>query len=257
MKKPPLGQHFLVDEQIIQRIIESVSPDENDTMVEIGPGHGALTQRLVGKVRELHAIEIDTRLVSELQSRYSESQAVIHCSDALEFNYSALPKTNGKIRLIGNLPYSISTELISRLVNTCEIVQDICFMVQKEVAKRCTARCGTAQYGRLTVTVSRRMHCETLFDVGPWAFSPPPQVESSVVYMKPKQLAGSCPRLADSFDELVRLAFGQRRKTLRNSLSGKVTDDIFERALIDPGLRAENLTVDQFEQLANQIKCEL
>ena len=253
-RKPPLGQHFLVSEPIINRIVDAIGPKMDDTMVEIGPGHGALTERLAEKVGKLHAIELDPRLAGQLQENLSGSNVTIHCHDALLFNYASVFGDAGKIRLVGNLPYAISTELILSFRNKLGLVEDFCFMVQKEVAQRLTATSGSKRYGRLTVSVSRHMYCEVLFDVAPDAFSPPPDVQSSVIHMRPTRIAWTDPDHSDRFDELVRIAFSKRRKTLRNSLAGKLTDESFERVNIDGGLRAEDLTVEQFEQLAHQFR---
>jgi len=250
-RKPPLGQHFLVSEPVIQQIIDAIGPRKNDTMVEIGPGPGVLTERLAERVSELHAIELDVRLVKRLKRKFISCGLHVHHCDALEFDYSSLASPdNRKLRFVGNLPYSISTELILLLANRLELAEDICFMVQKEVAERLAASCGTKQYGRLTVSVSRKLSVDVLFDVAPDAFSPPPDVQSSVIHMRPKLTKDTRVCSADRFDELVRVAFSKRRKTLRNALAGNVSETAFERAGIDAGLRAENLTVEQFEQLA-------
>ena len=255
-RKPPLGQHFLVSEPVICRIIDAIGPKFDDTMVEIGPGHGVLTERLGEKVGKLHAIELDSRLAARLRKRLSGRNVAIHHADALQFDYSSVVGDGGKMRLVGNLPYAISTELILLFRSKLGFIEDLCFMVQKEVAQRLTAASGNKQYGRLTVSVARHLHAEVLFDVAPDAFSPPPDVQSSVIHMRPKGTAQTDHYLSDRFDELVRIAFSKRRKTLRNSLAGRITDESFERVNIDSGLRAEDLSVEQFEQLAHQLRVQ-
>ncbi len=251
-RKPPLGQHFLVSDSVIDRIVDSIQPKPADTLVEIGPGRGALTERLVDRAGMLHAIELDAGLAAQMNKKLAGDNVTIHCADAVKFDYASLCGKTGKIRIAGNLPYYISTQLILLFAKLGEIVEDVCIMVQKEVADRLTAACGSRQYGRITVSVARHMSCELLFNVSPDAFSPVPDVQSSVIHMQPRRIARPDPAITRRFDDLVRAAFSKKRKTLRNSLAGTVTAKMFEHANIDAGLRAEDLTAEQFEQLAHQ-----
>ena len=251
--RPPLGQHFLTDTQVIEKIITIINPEPNIPMVEIGPGRGALTDRLLDCLPELHVIEIDKHLVENLNAHSSNGGLIIHHCDALKFDYSSIHNYSSQIRVVGNLPYSISTQLILKLAEISEWIKDICFMVQKEVAERLAATCGTRSYGRLTVSVCREMTIEKIFDVPPASFTPPPAVESSIVYMKPKPARQVDKECSEVFSELVRTAFGSRRKKVRNSLAMLANDELFRKAGIDSGQRAENLTVEQYETLAKAI----
>ena len=248
--RPLLGQHFLTDPQVIEQIIELINPKPQDTMIEIGPGRGALTERLVNATASLHAIEIDRRLAERLEARLLSDTLHIHRRDALEFDYRAVRNSDEKFRVVGNLPYSISTPLIMKLLECSESVQDMCFMVQREVADRLTAHCGSRKYGRLTVSVARTMNVESVFDVDPDAFSPPPEVQSTFIYLKPKPSYPTNSVVDRMFSELVRQAFGNRRKTLKNSLSRLVNEETFLDSGINSGERAENLSVEQYMQLA-------
>ena len=251
--RPPLGQHFLTDEQVIDEMIAFINPKPEIPMVEIGPGRGALTQRLCNRVVNFHVIEIDQNLVQALVREFDSTVFTVHHADALKFDYSAIHREKESIRVVGNLPYSISAPLILRFVSIRKWIQDLCFMVQKEVADRLTAACGTKKYGRLTVSVKQAMTVDKILDVAPESFTPPPKVQSSIVYMKPKSGESMDESLHTAFANLVRMAFGSRRKVVRNSLATLVGEDIFEQAGIDSGKRAEDLTVEQYEQLAKLI----
>ncbi len=245
-----LGQHFLTDPQIIERIVRLINPNTDEIMVEIGPGRGALTERLAGRTAEFHAIELDPKLFEEIQRKIGSESVHIHHGDALKFDYGSLISGDQKLRIIGNLPYSISSQLIMRLLRFADGIEDLVFMLQREVAARLTALCGGRHYGRLTVSVTRAMHVETVFDVPPSAFSPPPEVQSTMIYMRPKQVAEIDSRTENAFADLVRLAFSNRRKILRNSLGNMLDENDFAECAVDPGLRAQNLTVDQYMRLA-------
>lgn len=227
-----------------------ISPKINQTLVEIGPGRGALTRHLVRSPAELHAIEIDPGLVQGLQKLFRPDALTIHHADALKFDYSSVKREDLGLRIVGNLPYSISTPLMLHLVKFTDIIEDMCFMVQYEVAERLTAECGTSSYGRLTISVNRAFEVETVFHVEPDAFSPPPEVRSSVIVMRPKPVLALDSDSERVFTELVRLAFGKRRKTLRNSLNGVIDVAMFQETGIDAGLRAENLSVENYMELA-------
>lgn len=241
------GQHFLHEPAAIRRILEAVSPRPGEVVVEIGPGRGALTAALLERLTELHAIELDRDLAAYLRRRFPRG-LVLHEGDALDFDYRALAAA-GPLRLVGNLPYNISTALLLGLLEDADILRDMHFMLQREVAERLSASPGGRAYGRLSVMVQWRCRVERLFTLGPGAFQPPPKVDSTVLRLTPR---ADAPAVGDPrrFAELVRLAFGQRRKSLRNALRGRVPEAVLARAGIDPGRRAETLAVEEFARLA-------
>lgn len=241
------GQHFLHDPHAIRRIVDAVQPQSGERLVEIGPGRGALTAALLERVPALHAIEIDRDLVACLRERFPRG-LILHQADALTFDYRSLA-AGGPIRLVGNLPYNISTPLLLALVAQLDAIQDMHFMLQREVAERLTAAPGGKTYGRLSVMVQWRLRGERLFHLGPGAFRPPPKVDSTVVRLVPRSDA---PRVADPafFAELVRRAFGQRRKALKNALAGLLDETAIRAAGVDPLRRAETLTVEEFVALS-------
>jgi 16S rRNA (adenine1518-N6/adenine1519-N6)-dimethyltransferase len=247
------GQNFLHDQQVINRIVASIAPKETDLLVEIGPGQAALTRPLVESGAELHLIELDRDLVDALQKRFSGNANVfIHSCDALKAN---LPEITSErpFRLIGNLPYNISTPLIFHVLESAELVIDMHFMLQKEVVDRMAAGPGSRTYGRLSVMTQFRSKVTPLFDVGPESFSPAPRVSSSIVRLEPLQ---SPPADAGSFDNLklvVSAAFSKRRKTLRNSLRELLNADQILASGVDPGQRAEQLSLSQFAALARSL----
>ena len=244
------GQHFLHDPAIIRRIVDAIAPTPVARLVEIGPGRGALTGLLLERSGTLDVIEIDRDLVAALHERYAhESRLRVHSGDVLDVDFCALA-AGTPLRLIGNLPYNISTPLLFHIYAHAHCVETMVFMVQKEVAARLAADPDTEDYGRLSVMIQWRFDVEKLFDVGPGAFQPPPQVESSVVRLTPR-----APRIplhdTERFALIVQRAFGQRRKTLRNALRDIVGLPAFERAGVDPQRRAETLSPLEFAILAN------
>lgn len=246
------GQHFLKDERVLQKIVSVFLPKEDQNIVEIGPGLGALTNVLLDRIDHLSAIELDRDLVKHLKQQYYADRISIYEMDVLQCDLSKIERSNEAkaLRLIGNLPYNISTPLIFHLLDQLDQIEDMLFMLQKEVALRLAAKPGNKHYGRLTVMTSLRADCECLIDVPPDAFDPPPKVESTVVQLKPKK------SLQQDFDldhlrKLVTAAFGQRRKTLRNALSSLVTIQQFKDAELDPSLRAESVSPDMFVRLSN------
>lgn len=240
------GQHFLTDESVIHAIVAAINPQPDDVLAEIGPGLGALTKPLLERIPHLHVVELDRDIIAQLKKTWPPDRLVIHEGDALKFDFGAL---GNRIRVCGNLPYNISTPLLFHLMEFAEQISDMTFMLQKEVVERMVAAPSTRAYGRLSVMLQRRFHMESLFDVPPEAFDPPPKVESAIVRMIPKA-AGSYPALDEKrFEEIVTAAFSQRRKTLRNTLGKVVGENAFAQAGIDPGLRAENLSVGDFEKL--------
>jgi 16S rRNA (adenine1518-N6/adenine1519-N6)-dimethyltransferase len=242
------GQHFLHDPNVLQRIADAVHPKPAERMLEIGPGTGALTARLLEYVDHMDAIEIDRDLAAALRVRWPR-QVTLHEADALDFDYAALAKARGgPLRVVGNLPYNISTPLLFRLLEQVDHIIDLHVMLQKEVIDRMAAAPGSKDYGRLTVMLSPRLHIERLFDVGPGAFTPPPRVWSAVARLQVLPQ----PRFVvpPAFAAIVSAAFAQRRKTLRNSLRGLVPDTAFATTGIDSGLRAEVLAPEQFAALS-------
>jgi 16S rRNA (adenine1518-N6/adenine1519-N6)-dimethyltransferase len=245
------GQHFLHDPGVIERIIAAVDPAAGDRLVEIGPGEGALTLPLLDRGLELTVIELDRDLAARLAARPEAGQQLkVIQGDALKFDLASLAQAGEKLRLVGNLPYNISTPLLFRFIAQAGCIRDMHFMLQREVVARMAAAPGSKVYGRLTVMLAAACRVEALFDIGPGAFRPPPKVWSSLVRLEPwPELPFPIPDPA-RFAEVVRRAFGQRRKTLRNALSGLVDEDAIRTAGCDPGARAETLPPAAFGRLA-------
>ena len=247
------GQHFLHDKQVISRIINSLAIKQDDVLLEIGPGQGALTHNLPAGIRHLYLVEIDRDLVEALESAFSDRNNVtIINEDILRLDISLYGNRDRRIRLLGNLPYNISTPLFFHLANFTHCIKDMTFMVQKEVADRLIAEPGSKRYGRLSLSAGLRFTITRLFDVGPGAFNPPPKVKSSIIRLKPRMPQIEVP-LQNSFDTLVRTAFSQRRKTLRNSMGKLVDSAAFESVEIDSELRPESLSIDDFLMLARRM----
>ena len=246
------GQHFLRDTATIRRIVESIRVEDRAPVVEIGPGRGALTAPLAEQCNQLHLIEIDRDLSERLAERYAGNAAVtVHRGDALKFDYARLAqKAGSKLVVVGNLPYNISSPLLVQLLSQLEAIQEMVFMVQREIAERLTAGPGSGNYGRLTVTVGRSCRIKPLFEVGPEAFYPVPKVHSSVVQFSPRRAPLGPVVQPGLFECVVRDAFGQRRKTLRNALKRYRVEPVFTKLGIDPQLRAERLSIEQFAELA-------
>jgi 16S rRNA (adenine1518-N6/adenine1519-N6)-dimethyltransferase len=244
------GQHFLTDQAVIADIVAAIGPQADDAMVEIGPGLGALTAPLCTILRHLHVIEIDRDIAARLRSAYPPARLSVHQGDVLEFDFSALPP---ELRVVGNLPYNISTPLLFHLARYAERIRDMHFMLQKEVVERMVAKPGGADYGRLSVTLQYRYDMELLLEVGPGAFSPPPQVESAVVRMLPRPPVQLTAANQSGLEQVVLRAFAQRRKTLRNSLAGLLLAGDYAALGIDPGLRAQNLAVADFVAISNYL----
>ena len=229
------GQHFLHDPGVLKRIVEAVTPARGDHVVEIGPGEGALTRPLLERLDRLTVIEIDRDLAASLAQEFSPQKLTVVVADVLDFDFSSLP---GGLRVVGNLPYNISTPILFRLARYAGQVRDLHFMLQKEVVDRMVAKHSTADYGRLSVMLQVRFAMQKLFKVAPGAFRPPPKVESAVVRLVPLQETLPCDEAL--FEKIVREAFSARRKTLRNALP-LAADDYAELG-IDPQLRPENLS---------------
>ncbi|MFT3734327.1 MAG: 16S rRNA (adenine(1518)-N(6)/adenine(1519)-N(6))-dimethyltransferase RsmA [Rhodocyclaceae bacterium] len=244
------GQNFLVDREIIARIVASIAAQPGDHLVEIGPGLGALTVPLLAACQHLHVVEIDRDLIARLREKYSEAQVTIHEGDALKFDFSSLP---APLRVVGNLPYNISTPLLFHLADFATHVRDMTFMLQKEVVDRMVAEPGDEAYGRLSVMLQYRFAMAHLFDVPGDAFRPAPKVTSAIVYMRPIPVAELQCRDADLMGRIVTAAFGQRRKTLRNTLGDWLQANDYEALQIDGGLRGERLSVTDYVRIANHV----
>jgi 16S rRNA (adenine1518-N6/adenine1519-N6)-dimethyltransferase len=246
------GQHFLHDPAVIRKIVAAIAPRRDDRIVEIGGGLGALTAPLLQQVAALHVIEVDTRLADELDKLDTGStELTVHRGDALEVDFAALATPGKPLRIVGNLPYNISTPLLFHLLEYRTSIQDMHVMLQKEVVTRMTARPGGKEYGRLTVMLSAWTDIEACFDIGPGAFSPAPKVWSTFVRVVPRAEPRFVVRDAGRFAHLVAHLFSMRRKTIRRSLKGRVSADVIAAAGIDPGARPENLEPAQFARLAD------
>lgn len=258
LRRPPrrkrFGQHFLHDPGAIERIIAAIAPRPGDALVEIGPGHGALTERLLACADcTLDAIEIDRDLAAKLAPSFAASaRHTLHVGDALEFDYTQLATARGgRLRIVGNLPYNISTPLLFRLLSHSSAIADCHIMLQREVVARIAAQPGEKDYGRLTVMLAPCVSAARLFELGPGAFQPPPRVWSAVVRLTVR----SVPLFAASahYAQVVQAAFAQRRKTLRNALGRLLTREQISACGIDPGARPETLTAQQFNTLAEAL----
>ena len=245
-KRIRLGQHFLMDTQVIQDIMEVARPRAGDHFVEIGPGRGALTAPLLLSGAYVHAVEIDPELAGQLRHILPAKALTVHQADALQFEYSALEVSG--LRLIGNLPYYLSTPLLFRLLESAAQFRDMTVMLQREVAERLCASPGTRRYGRLTVMAAARCRAELCFTVAPEAFKPPPSVESAVVRLTPD--SGHHIQSPEMFEKLVRRAFSQRRKQIGNALGGLADKEQIRAAGIDPTVRAEQIGVAEYLRLS-------
>lgn len=245
------GQNFLQDHRIISDILDYAQPQANEHWVEIGPGLGALTKPLLECGVRLDVVELDRDLVAHLQKQYAgDTHINIHSADALAFDFTALAAPNEKLRVIGNLPYNISTPLMFHLLETCNCVEDMTFMLQKEVVDRICAEPGSKKYGRLSVMMQYFCETEWLFDVPPESFDPAPKVMSAIVRLTPHtELPVSVGNFAH-FSRLVTHAFSQRRKTIRNSLKNFIDEQSIIDLGIDANLRAESVSLAEFALLS-------
>ena len=243
------GQHFLTSTDIIEKIVSAIAPQEGETIVEIGPGHAAITAPLADSATTLHAIEFDRDLIANLRRQFQgRGNVIIHEADALQFDFSTL---GDELRIVGNLPYNISTPLLFHLLTFKNIVTDMHFMLQKEVVDRMSATPGSKNYGRLTIMLGCQLEIVPLFDVAPDAFTPPPRVMSSVVRMRPLAQDQFDIQDPQQLEQIVRQAFSKRRKTLRNALQGLASESDIEAAGLEPGKRPEQIPVDGWIGLAN------
>jgi 16S rRNA (adenine1518-N6/adenine1519-N6)-dimethyltransferase len=245
------GQHFLTDARVIGAIVDVVAPRRDDAVVEIGPGLGALTEPLLQTLDHLHAVEIDRDIVARLRQRFPPDRLSIHTGDALVFDFARLAVAGCQLRVVGNLPYNISTPLLFRLESFAGGIRDMHFMLQKEVVERLVAAPGGADYGRLSVMLQYRFVMDRLLEVPPESFDPAPKVDSAVVRLIPRDPGRFAARDETRFAMLVATAFSQRRKMLRNTLKGLIDEAGLECLGIAPTARAEELSVDDYVRLTN------
>ncbi|OON60371.1 16S rRNA (adenine(1518)-N(6)/adenine(1519)-N(6))-dimethyltransferase [Massilia sp. KIM] len=244
------GQNFLTDDHVLNNIIDAIAPRRGQAMVEIGPGLAAMTALLLKELDHMHVVELDRDLVARLEKAYPRERLSVHSGDALKFDFSSLPVPEGqKLRVVGNLPYNISSPLLFHLAEFAHLVEDQHFMLQKEVVERMVAEPGTKAYSRLTVMLQWRYDMELLFVVPPTAFDPPPQVDSAIVRMIPKRERLACDPV--KLERVVAKAFSQRRKVIRNCVAGMFTEAQLVEAGIDPGARPEAVGLEQYVALAN------
>jgi 16S rRNA (adenine1518-N6/adenine1519-N6)-dimethyltransferase len=244
------GQNFLIDDGIIAGIISAIMPRRNDNLVEIGPGLGALTGPLLDRLDLLQVVEIDRDLIARLRNQYPPDRLAIHEGDVLEFDFAAL---GHDMRIVGNLPYNISTPLLFRFATYAGHIRDIHVMLQREVVERMVAAPGDSEFSRLSVMLQYRFNMEKLIDVPADSFDPAPKVESAVVRLMPMNPLPHPARNETLFAELVSRAFSQRRKTLRNTLKGMVTAEQLAALGINAGARAQELSVADFVRIADAV----
>ncbi len=246
------GQNFLKDLSVLDAIIAAIAPRNSDIMLEIGPGLGAMTGKLLPYLSGLNVIELDRDLAAYLSHRFPAEKLTVHCGDALDFDIGSIVQhPDKKIRIVGNLPYNISTPLLFHLMDFVSLVEDQHFMLQKEVVERMVAEPGSKAYGRLSVILQWRYDMDMLFTVPPEAFDPPPRVDSAIVRMIPKENPEKCSLPA--LEKVVTQAFSQRRKMLRNNLAPLFSEAKLVQLEIDPTKRPEELTTEQFVSLANHL----
>lgn len=247
------GQNFLKDPSVLDAIISAIAPRHSDIMLEVGPGLGAMTEKLLPHLLRLDVIELDRDLAAYLTHRFPAGKLTVHCGDVLDFDIRPLTaRADQKIRIVGNLPYNISTPLLFHLMDFATLIEDQHFMLQKEVVERMVAEPGGKAYGRLSVMLQWRYDMDMLFTVPPEAFEPPPKVDSAIVRMTPKDNPEECPFQA--LEKIVTQAFSQRRKMLRNNLALFFSETELEKLKIDPTKRPEDLSVEQFIHLANHLE---
>lgn len=249
------GQNFLTDSSILEKIMKAVAPNTVDKIIEIGPGQGALTELIINKDTELHAIEIDRDLAAYLRDKYANhSHFHLHENDVLKVDFNTLLSASQPARIVGNLPYNISTPLIFHLLKYLPGIKDMLFMLQLEVVERMAAKPGSKSYGRLSIMVQYYCQVEKLFNVPPSAFSPAPKVDSAIVKLTPHKKPPDALVSPEELTNLLRQAFAQRRKTLRNNLNNLISAEDLKSLDIDPGLRPENLSLDDYVRICKHLK---
>ncbi len=248
-----LGQNFLQDANIINKIVGGLNIQSSDTVLEIGPGRGALTELILPLAKELHLVEFDRDLIRYWENR-SQANLTVHGVDILKFELDEIiQSTNTKIKVIGNLPYNISSPVLFHLMRYAEHIDSQVLMLQKEVVERMASGPGSKQYGRLSVMLQQRYDIEMLFKVPPTAFFPPPKVDSAIARLTPMQELANPVLEHDDFAKVVKLAFSMRRKTLRNNLKPILNSQQIESIGVDPSARAETLTVAEFTAISNLV----
>lgn len=246
------GQNFLTDTGIITQLVRSIAPARDDLMVEIGPGQGALTRPLMDELDHLHAVELDRDLIALLQRTLTARRLTLHQADALRFDFTTLvPDAQQRLRVVGNLPYNISTPLMFHLIRQIDVIQDMHFMLQKEMVERLVATPGSSDWGRLSVMIQYHCQADFLFLVPPEAFRPAPKVDSAIVRLTPHATLPHPVADYAVFAALVGQVFTQRRKAIRNGLKSFLSPAEIETAGIDPGLRPEQLSLADFAALGN------
>jgi 16S rRNA (adenine1518-N6/adenine1519-N6)-dimethyltransferase len=244
------GQNFLVDRATIERIVAAIDPRRDDHVVEIGPGLGALTGPLLDRVEHLHVVELDRDLSARLRETYPPERLTVHQANALRFDFETLPTP---LRVVGNLPYNVSTPLLFHVAAVAARCADLHFMLQREVVDRMVAEPASPEYGRLSVMLQYRFRMTRLFTVGAGAFRPAPKVSSAVVRLAPRPVQELSAVNESDFSKVVAKAFSMRRKTLKNALSGLIPSATLAELGIDPGQRAEVLPVAAFVTIANRV----
>ena len=261
--KKRFGQNFLVDTSVINHIVDSIQPQADDLMIEIGPGLGAMTKPLLFRLDHLNVIELDRDIIPKLikncqfADAENKNKLIVNETDVLKFDFSAFQsqqseQQNGddkKLRIVGNLPYNISTPVLFHLLNYRHLIQDMHFMLQKEVVDRIVATPGVKNYGRLSVMLQTFCDTQALFEVPPYAFQPAPKVDSAILRLLPKTQFEDQISSFSLYEKLVRQAFSQRRKTLRNTLKGLCSSEQIEQAGLKPGQRAEELSISDYVSL--------
>ena len=248
------GQNFLHDAGIIHRILRAIYARPDQHLLEIGPGQGAITEGLLGSDARLDVIELDQDLIPLLKMRFGlDPKFTLHQGDALKFDFASLVEGGEKLRVVGNLPYNISTPLIYHLLDHAAVIEDMHFMLQKEVVERMAAGPGGGDWGRLSIMVQYHCRVEHLFNVGPGAFNPPPKVDSAIVRLVPHAVLPHPAKDHRLLERVVREAFNQRRKTLRNTLKNLLDAQAIEAAGVDGSLRPEQLDLAAFVRLADQL----
>ncbi|MBE9563955.1 MAG: 16S rRNA (adenine(1518)-N(6)/adenine(1519)-N(6))-dimethyltransferase RsmA [Proteobacteria bacterium] len=256
--KKRFGQNFLVDNSVINNIVDSIQPQPEDIMIEIGPGLGAMTKPLLSRLNKLNVIELDRDIIPKLIKNCTFSdienkhKLIVNEADVLKFNFAdfySQQKTEAKLRIVGNLPYNISTPVLFRLLGYRHLIHDMHFMLQKEVVDRIVATPGIKNYGRLSVMLQTFCDTQALFEVPPYAFEPAPKVNSAILRLQPKSQFTEIVTDFSKYEALVRQAFSQRRKTLKNTLKNFCTVDQIKQAGLLPSQRAEELTTIDFVNL--------
>ena len=268
--KKRFGQNFLVDTNVIQQIVDSIQPQTDDLMIEIGPGLGAMTRPLLSRLQQLNVIELDRDIIPKLVKNCvfsdpaNKEKLIVHQADVLKFDFSVFhlqhsqqyPETDKRLRIVGNLPYNISTPVLFHLLNYRHLIEDMHFMLQKEVVDRIVAKPGNKLYGRLSVMLQTFCHTEFLFEVPPFAFEPAPKVHSAILRLRPNTRFEDQIKDFSSYEKLVRQAFSQRRKTIKNTLKNLCTAEDIKQANLVISQRAEELSTEDFVNLYRTISSQ-